>query len=247
MKLWTRFLILALALVSLLTLGIKFYFMSEANHYLELSVQDQMKRDMQAFENIILVVTKVACQNKEVVRSALAQIDADPNIPVELRRSEFIIRQFGNKPGHEAKDPLEQEVFRTGEPRFRKNERFFEYIYPLKANGICQNCHIDRSGNKVPAGYVLGLAIKRVPKSVLKENSLSYRIMDLFWENLAMVIFVFLVLVFALYYWFVYPLYKLARRVEPRLVHLDDDFVPPENDIELLDEGIQMLLKNSGE
>ena len=247
MKLWTKFLILALVLISFLTLFLKFYFMPKANESLETSIKDQMVLDMQAFENVILIVATVAGQNEDVVRKAFFSISENKNIPIELRRSTSIENQYGRVEGHGPQNQEELDAFESGSAMFRENEEYFEYIYPLKARNICQNCHKQPNGAKIEIGYVLGLAIKKVPKSILKESTLSYQIMDLYWENLFMSIVVFSILVIAMYYWFIVPLAKLSKKVHPVLLKGEDDKKIPDNEIEMIGEGLDILLKDQSD
>lgn len=242
MKLWTRFLILTLIVISIFTLAIKFYFMNQAYHHLELSIKDQIKRDMIAFEQMILIVATVAGKNENVVRKALFSISENQNIPVQLRRSELIVAKYGTKAGHEAQNESEKKAFETGKAVFRKNDQYLEYIYPLKAHGICQNCHTSQNGIKVTPDYVLGLAVKKVPRSVLKESSISYHIMDLFWENLFLMILGILILTVALYYWFVFPLFQLTSRVKPAIIALDEDIPGSANNIQFLSDSLDILI-----
>jgi hypothetical protein len=175
----------------------------------DLTIRDQMLRDLTAFEKTLLVVVSAAGTDKDFVRRALFAITEDPDIPVELRRSQFIIDQFGDKPGRGARNAEEKRVFQTGKPEFLLRGQNFEMIYPLRANSVCMRCHVDAAGKPVPGGYVIGLAVKTVPASASHESSLMYFIMDLFWENLLMVGAI-LALCFAfIFYYFFKPLQKL--------------------------------------
>ena len=103
MKLSTKLFGLVCVLATIATLVIKLYFIPKTDHFLDLSIRDQMRRDMASFERIILVVVKAARNNPDYVRQALLEITRDPNIPIELRRSPIRAVAHRAHDGHPSK------------------------------------------------------------------------------------------------------------------------------------------------
>ena len=223
---------------------IKLYFIPQADQYLEESVRHEMIRDVQALERVILIVVSGAGTNKDIVRKALDAITKDPGIPVELRRAPFVSRQYGERPEKAARDEWEKQVIGTGRAAFRATDSALQYAYPLKARAICATCHQTATGASVPFGTVLGLAVKTVPRSVLRESSLLYFVMDLFWHNLVMVGALLLLLVGLLMIWVVRPLLHLAERAEDLLAVSEEELPPGRTEIETIGRGLD-LAENS--
>ncbi len=232
----------ALACVSFTAAGllIKLYFIPSADRYLEDSVRHEMIRDTQALERIILIVVASAGNNRDTVRRALDAISRDPGIPVELRRSRFIERQYGHIPVKAARDSWEEAAMAGGQGAFRSTDTTLQYAYPLRARAICGNCHETATGQRVPVGTVLGLAVKTVPKSVLRESSLVFFVMDLFWQNLVMVGFLIAVLVALIGIWVVRPVNRLAARAEEMLVAGEAEVPPGRTELETIERGLDL-------
>lgn len=203
-------------------LAIKFYFLPAAERFSRLTVEEQIHRDMEDFEKIIAVVVTAANGDKDYVRRALYAISADKSIPIELRRSEFLHRQFGRRTDKEAKNEFEAAVLASGKAQFQTTEKFIEYAYPLKAQGICQGCHIDATGKPISLGAPVGLAIRRVPLSSVTNSRVAYFTLDLFWENFALVLVSVLLVLVAVWFWILRPVRALARESDAILKAADE-------------------------
>ena len=240
MKISAKITSLAIALISLVAIIIKFYFIPVTDNFLEISLREQMKRDMQSFEQVLHTVVSAAGDNKDFVRRALYSISANPAIPIELRRSKFIEDQYGKKEGHGARNDLERAVFKKGKPEFRKTTENFEYIYPIRATGVCQRCHADAQGKVIPHGYIIGLAVRTTPVKVLRDSSLSYFVMDFFWENLLLVGMVIGILLAGVFFWVILPLRKISRTYAPRLLEEESDYEGHHGDeLEVIQRGLE--------
>jgi len=209
-----RLLALAGCLLTVVALVIKFYFIPATGHFVELTIRDQMMRDLAAFERTVLIVVSAAGTDHEFVRRALYSISEDPEIPIELRRSRFLIEQFGPRPDREPKTDVERAVFASAVPAFIKNEKSYQVIYPLRATGVCMRCHIDRTGKPIQPGTVIGLAVKSVPLSSTQQSNVMYFIMDLFWENLLMVSLAVGIMLFFVFFWIFKPLNLIQDRLD---------------------------------
>lgn len=223
MKVSTKFLILLICMMVVAALTIKAYFIPEVDRFLELSVQHEMQRDMLAFEHIISVVVSAAGNDHGFVREALSAISTNPEIPIELRRGPLIDAQFGEVAQHGPRGEDERWVLENATPFFHQAEAHFEYIYPLKAQAVCANCHVTPAGEPVPEDAVLGLAVKRVPTETLQESSLRFFVMDVFWNNLLMVCLGLGLLLFSLFRWVFGPLDRVAGKLNRVLSNLDEE------------------------
>lgn len=210
MRIATRLAVFSLVVLSLSSLAIKFYFLPATERFIRMSVEEQVHRDMEAFEKIIAVVVTAAGTDKDFVRRALHAISVDKGIPIELRRGEFLHKQFGRRSDKEARNDFEARALLTGKPEFRETERFIEYAYPLKAQGVCQGCHVDSSGRPIERGTPVGLAVRRVPLTALSESPIGYFTLDLFWENFALVLLAILISLIPVYFWVLRPLQRLS-------------------------------------
>ncbi|MBF0276300.1 MAG: hypothetical protein HQM13_00855 [SAR324 cluster bacterium] len=196
-----KFILLLWILVLSMALAIKFYFIPQTDRFLEKSVEHDMKRNMEAFTKIIVTVVKAADGNHQVVRRALGNINADPDIPVTLLRSQAIANQFGEVSKKNTQTLRDERVFREGLPIFQKKQTKFEYAFPLKAEKVCQTCHLSEDKTKVvPIGYVLGVAVASVPFDALRENNLFFFVKDLFVVN--MILFTLALLAIYLVFYF---------------------------------------------
>jgi len=101
------------ALVILMLLAIKFYFIPKVDHFLELSVEHEMKRNMESFEKVIHTVAVAANGERDVVRNALESISRDPEIPVVFRRSNSIRLQYGRSAEKKRKTQLKRKSSET--------------------------------------------------------------------------------------------------------------------------------------
>jgi len=210
-----KFILLMCALVILMLLAIKFYFIPKVDHFLELSVEHEMKRNMESFEKVIHTVAVAANGERDVVRNALESISRDPEIPVVFRRSNSIRLQYGRSAEKKTQNSIEEKVFRDEEPIFVKTKNSFEYIYPLRAIEVCQTCHFAENGkDNVPLGYVLGLAVMTVPHKVLRENKLFYFVKDIFVNNLFLIALMLLIIFWGLWRWIFKPLELVSARVQ---------------------------------
>ena len=219
---------------------IRLYFIPQTDRYLEDSVRNEMVRDVHALERMILIVVSAAGTNKDTVRKALDAITKDPGIPVELRRSPFVSRQYGERPEKSVRDDWERNIMETGRADFRATDTELQYAYPLKARAICGGCHETVSGARVPFGTVMGLAVKTVPRSVLRESSLLYFVMDLFWHNLVMVGGLLLFLVGLMMVWVVRPVTLLAQRAEDLLAVSDEEHPPGRTEVETIGRALDL-------
>ncbi len=242
MKIAHKIAILFLILITVVSFIIKGYFMPIVDGYLELSVQDQMMKDMAAFEKVIHVVVSAADTNHEVVRRALRSITTDENIPVVLKRSGFIARQFGYPDHMTPYTDTEEKVIESGEAVFLKNDEFYEYYYPLRAVSVCRNCHFEANGDPVKPGTVLGVAVKKVPESVLRDASLTYFVMDLFAENLLMVTLIVIAVLLCVYFWMLKPLYRLTGLLKPVYIREEYEFHESADEFENIENGIKYLM-----
>ena len=229
--------------ITLAAIIIKIYFIPQTDQFLELSIKKQMQDESVVFERLILTVVRAAGHDPKFVRRALFAISEDPEIRVELLRSALINAQFGPKKG--ARKPLEfeKEVFREGRPVFRKSLDNFEYAYPLRARPVCQNCHVDPAGRPVESGYVLGVAVKRVSRNVLRESSLTYFVMDMFWENLLLVSLALAVVLGFIQWKLVRPISRMAERFQEYFARDDVHEKLPQNELEILEKGVEHILK----
>lgn len=216
--------------VSIITILVfKFYFIPKVDRFLELSVEQNMKSNMIAFEKVIQKIALAANGDDEVVRRALNAIHNDREIAVRLRRSRSIQIQYGNHSSKEAQNELESKVFITGTPVFVSTNKKFQYIYPLKVVKICQDCHHSEQQEniEIPLGYVLGLAISEIPKSFLLENKLWFFVKDLFVINIVIVLSILLLIYLFIQWVLILP----VKRLEERASHIlseksGDDGVP---------------------
>ncbi len=226
----------------------KFYFIPKVDTFLELSIEHDMKSNMNAFEKVIQTVANAADGEKEVVRRALFNIHSDKEIPIQLRRSAAIQAQYGHKSEKSAKNSVEESVFVSGIPIFRIVESKFQYVYPLKAIEVCQTCHhIEGNENEdVPLGYVLGLAIAETPKSVLLENKLFFFVKDLFAVNTTLFFLMLLMIYFSTRVLAITPLNNLKKKTAFFLANnFDNDeeakSVQLQNEIDCLEQQISEL------
>lgn len=222
MKLSAKIWATVTAVLFIAALAIKFYFLPAAERFSRLALEEQMHRDMEAFEKIIGVVVTAANGDKDFVRRALYAISADKSIPIELRRSEFLHQQFGRRKDKEPANEFEAQVLTSGKAQFQATEKFIEYAYPLKAQPVCQGCHIDAVGKPIPLGTPVGLAIRRVPLSAVTDSRIAYFTLDLFWENFALVSASVLLVLLAVWFWILRPLRTLARESETILKDADE-------------------------
>ena len=201
---------------TLFTLVIKFYFIPQVDQFIELSIEHDMKKNMESFEKIVHIVAKAASGDKAVIERAFKTIHSDPAVPIELRRSKAIDNDYGTSSNNSVITNDEIEVFRTGESKFLKTTKEFVYIYPLKVNKICQECHVseDNQNKPVPLGYVLGLAIAKAPKTKLVENKLLFFVKDLFVVNATIFFAVLIFLYLILYKLVLMPLVNLKKEIK---------------------------------
>ena len=220
-----KFLSLLISISLLIILVIKFYFIPQVDTFLELSIEHDMKSNMRVFEKVIQIVAKSADGEKEVVRRALLSIHSDTEIPIQLRRSEAIQEQYGDEQKKAAKNELEEKVFRDGQPLFRIVGNRFQYIYPLKVIKVCQGCHHVKGDQEkaVPLGYVLGLAVAEVPKSVLLENKLLFFVKDLFAANITIFFATLVVIYLFIRYLLILPIRKIKGRLSNFIATEFDD------------------------
>lgn len=216
MKISTRLWIIVTAVLTLASLAIKFYFLPAAERFTRLSVEEQIHREMQAFEKIIGVVVTAANGDKEYVRRALYAISADKSVPIELRRSNFLTQQFGYRKDREVRNEFESRVMETAQAAFRETEQFIEYAYPLKAQPVCQTCHVGKDGKAIALGQPVGIAVRRLPLSALKQSRISYFTLDLFWENFGLLLVCVAAVMLPVWMWVLRPLTRLSE--ESRLV-----------------------------
>lgn len=214
MRLSVKIWILVSAVLSFAALVIKFYFLPMAEKYSRITVEEQMQRDMQAFEKIIGVVVTAAGRDKDYVRRALYAISADKSIPIELRRGEFLHQQFGRRKDREPKDEFESRVLSSGIPEFRTTDRFIEYAYPLKAQPVCQGCHVDTKGKPIALGEPVGLALRRVPIGAVTDSRAAYFTLDLFWENFGLVSLCVLLVLLPIWLWILSPIRRMAGETD---------------------------------
>ncbi|MDH5681892.1 MAG: hypothetical protein OEZ36_09905 [Spirochaetota bacterium] len=271
MKLATRNLIYASAIIISLSIAIKMYyefaFRPKIDAYIEESIKESMEKDLKAFEKIILTVVKAAGGDGNVVRQALIAISKDKGIPISIKRSDFINRQFGTIPERSAANDIERLALKGGKAVFRKTRDSFEYIYPLKAGKICQTCHIDKSGKKVAIGYPLGLAIKTLPRSIVKdisaktgsqtekgrlarELSLVYYVVDLIWPGFILLIMSMAILLLIIHIRVTRPLKELKLQVENHLQATDEsrDYGGAEtNEINFLRKAVDQMIEQNKE
>ncbi len=218
MKISTRLWIVVTAVLTLASIAIKFYFLPAAERFTRLSVEEQIHRDMVAFEKIIGVVVTAANGDKEYVRRALYAISADKSIPIELRRSEFLNSQFGVRKDRQPQNDFEKQVLQSAQAAFRETDQFIEYAYPLKAQTVCQTCHVGADNKAIPLGQPVGLAIRRLPLTALSESRISYFTLDLFWENFGLLMACVLGILLPIWLWVLRPLNKLALDSEEILL-----------------------------
>lgn len=210
-------------LVSIWTILIKVYFSKNVNSFLEKTIQSEMEKDTDTLERIIITIANIANGNKNIVRKALNSIGTNPSIPIDLKRSSIIERQYGFVKEKSIHGDIEKKVLESKLPKFIKTEKELLYFYPLKAKPVCQQCHQLADGTNVKLGSVLGIAIKKVPRSRLTENKLSYFVLDLFWENLLAFLVIIGFLIFLFYIYYKRPFDKLRKKAH--IILLEDDSV----------------------
>lgn len=223
MKISTRLWIIVIAVLTLASLAIKFYFLPAADRFVRLSVEEQIHREMQAFEKIIGVVVTAANGDKEYVRRALYAISADKTIPIELRRSEFLDSQFGKRADRAPRNDFERQVMQSAQAAFRQTDQYLEYAYPLKAQTICQTCHVGADGKAIQLGRPVGLAIRRLPLSAVTDSRINYFTLDLFWENFGLLTLAVLAVLFPVWLWVLRPLHRLSAESQHLLEQRDSD------------------------
>ncbi|AFM12749.1 hypothetical protein [Turneriella parva] len=221
MKISTRLWIAVTAVLTLASLFIKFYFLPAAERFTRLSVEEQIHRDMVAFEKIIGVVVTAANGDQDYVRRALYAISADKTIPIELRRSDFLNSQFGVRKDRVPQNDFERRVLQSAQAAFRQTDQFIEYAYPLKAQPICQTCHVGADNKAIALGQPVGLAIRRLPLSALSESRISYFTLDLFWENFGLLVVCMLGLLVPVWWWVLRPLSRFSAESEG-IIHRRD-------------------------
>lgn len=214
MKISTRLWIVVIAVLTIASLAIKLYFLPAAERFTRLTLEEQIHREMQAFEKIIGVVVTAANGDKEYVRRALYAISADKTIPIELRRSEFLDTQFGKRKDRQPQNDFEKRVMHTAEAAFRQTDQFIEYAYPLKAQPICQTCHVGADGKAIALGQPVGLAIRRLPLTALTDSRINYFTLDLFWENFGLLVICVLGVLLPVWLWILRPLGRLSQESE---------------------------------
>ncbi|PCI29528.1 MAG: hypothetical protein COB67_04000 [SAR324 cluster bacterium] len=238
-----RILSVLLGISLVITLVIKFYFIPKVDQFIELSIEHDMKANMKSFEKVIHTVAKAADGDKAVVRRALLAIHNDRDIPIQLRRSESIMRQYGRFPGKAPQNSLEKQVFQSGNPNFIVHRDKFQYIYPLKAIEVCTTCHLstENAEEQIKVGYVVGLAIAEVPKSILLENKLLFFVKDLFVLNITMIFLIMLILYLFVQQIIIIPIQGFKSHLADSLLekYRDDDENllqgPAENEIETME------------
>jgi hypothetical protein len=214
MKISAKIWMLVSGVLFLAAIAIKLYFIPAADRFARLTIEEQMHRDMVAFEKIIGVVVTAAQGDKDYVRRALYAIGTDKSIPIELRRSEFLQEQFGRIKAREPQNEFEALALASGNSAFRTTDSFIEYAYPLKAQGVCMGCHVNTQGQAISAGTPVGLAVRRVPLTAIANSKISYFTLDLFWQNFALIsLTVFMVLV-PISVWILRPIRLLAAESE---------------------------------
>ena len=216
MRISTRLWIIVTAVLTLASLAIKFYFLPTAERFVRLSVEEQIHREMQAFEKIIGVVVTAANGDREYVRRALYAITADKSVPIELRRSNFLTQQFGYRKDREVRNDFESRVMETAQAAFRETDQYLEYAYPLKAQPVCQTCHVGADGKAITLGKPVGIAIRRVPLTAITDSRISYFTLDLFWENFGLLLLCVAAVLLPVWLWVLRPLGRLSE--ESRLV-----------------------------
>lgn len=236
MRISTRIWILVTTVLTLASLVIKLYFLPAAERFTRLTVEEQIHREMQAFEKIIGVVVTAANGDKEYVRRALYAISADKTIPIELRRSEFLDSQFGKRRDRQPQSDFEKRVMHTAEAAFRQTDQFIEYAYPLKAQPICQTCHVGADGKPITLGQPVGIAIRRLPLTAITDSRISYFTLDLFWENFGLLVACVLLVLLPVWLWILRPLQQLAEQSE-EILHRRD----------MADESDKAILLTEGE
>lgn len=214
MKITTRIWILVTTVLTLASLVIKLYFLPATERFTRLTVEEQIHREMQAFEKIIGVVVTAANGDKDYVRRALYAISADKTIPIELRRSEFLDSQFGKRKDRQPQNDFEKHVMHTAQAAFRQTDEFIEYAYPLKAQPICQTCHVGADGKAIALGQPVGLAIRRLPLTAITDSRISYFTLDLFWENFGLLVACVLGVLVPIWFWILRPLNRLSAESE---------------------------------
>ncbi|GAB4421988.1 MAG: hypothetical protein OHK0011_00280 [Turneriella sp.] len=211
MRISTRMWIVVTLALTLAALAIKFYFLPSAERFIRLSVEEQIHREMQDFEKIIAVVVTAANGDKEYVRRALYAISANKSVPIELRRSNFLTHQFGYRKDREVRNEFERRVMETAQAAFRETEQYLEYAYPLRAQPICQTCHV-KDGKPISLGQPVGIAIRRLPLSALSESRIRYFTLDLFWENFGLLLFCIATIMLPVWLWVLRPLSRLSEQ-----------------------------------
>ncbi len=231
-----KFILLLSVLIVVTLVAVKFYFIPKVDGFLEMSVEHDMKRNMEAFEKIIHTVVHAADKDEEVVRRALTSISENKEIPVVLLRSRAINNQFGDAAGTKQLNSSEENVFRHGEPLFQSNRDDFVYLYPLKAVEVCQGCHLNEQGDQpVPLGYVLGLAISSLPYQTLWDSKLFFFVKDLFMTNVLWIGLILVIIWFCVQWLIIHPLNSLVESVK-KMNEQDDEYVEFEGDGKLYNE-----------
>lgn len=231
------------------SLMIKFYFIPEMDRFLELTIKEQMEHEVHSFEKMVTIIAKAANKNHEFIREAFLAISADKETHVEFHRSDLIKNQFGKK-NEVLLSEIEKTVMDTGVPTFQKSGEFYEFVYPLKANKICQGCHVISANRPVEMNSVLGLAVKRVPLNMVEKSGFRYFVMDLFLKNMILLgagLFAFSIFVF---FWMVNPIRKMTERIADVTEKESDEMEIAEgtrNEIRLLEHGIRHLMQDREE
>ncbi|MGK7344432.1 MAG: diguanylate cyclase [Candidatus Nitrospinota bacterium M3_3B_026] len=97
---------------------------------------------------------------------------------VRLVHSDAVNAEYGVQEDELPENEREVAVLADGRPRSFEDAGYFNYIMPIKAIEGCERCHFlpDESGEPVPIGYTLGLAVVKIPTALMKEqlNTLLY-------------------------------------------------------------------------
>jgi len=237
MRISTRIWIAVSAILTIAALAIKFYFLPAVERFNRLTIEEQMQRDMVAFEKVLAVVATAADKNMDFVRRSFRAISEEKGIHVELRRDKILDEQFGKKDDY-AQNDFEREALRSRKPAFREHDGNIEYVYPLKAQKLCQSCHVTAEHKPVALGQPLGLALRKLPLSVFTDSPISYFTLDLFWQNFALLAFCMLALIVPVWFWILRPLQRLADKSDA-IVHRRD-MANEEDKVSLIPETEQM-------
>lgn len=111
--------------------------------------------------------------NGALVKHFVEQINnARGGATVRLVHSEAVNIEYGVQEEELPENEIEVAALNDGKARSLEDPQYFTHIMPIKSVKECGKCHSlpNNSGEAVPPGYTLGLAVVKIPTSLMKER-----------------------------------------------------------------------------